>query len=66
VLALGCWFAHRIDRLTVERSNAMARRVLVASIAHLPLLLGCLIVDQVWAAASGYARTSDAVSSAKI
>jgi protoheme IX farnesyltransferase len=46
-VALGAWFAYRIDRLAVERSNAMARRLLFASIGYLPLLFATLIVDGV-------------------
>jgi heme o synthase len=46
-IALGAWFAYRVDRLAVQRSNAMARRLLFASIAYLPLLFASLIVDRV-------------------
>jgi heme o synthase len=46
-LLLDVWFAYRADRLAMQRSNVMARRLLFASIAYLPLLFASLIVDQV-------------------
>jgi heme o synthase len=46
-LLLNVWFAWRADRLLVRPSNLMAKRLLLASIIYLPLLLASLIVDQV-------------------
>jgi protoheme IX farnesyltransferase len=46
-LLLNVWFAWRADRLLVRPSNLMAKRLLLASIVYLPLLLASLIVDQV-------------------
>ena len=46
-LLLGAWFAYRAERLAVQRSNATARRVLLASIVYLPLLFAFLMADQV-------------------
>jgi heme o synthase len=45
-LVLGVWFAYRADRLAVQRSNAMARRLLLASVVYLPLLFASLIADR--------------------
>ena len=44
-LVLGAGFIYRADRLAVHQSNAMARRLLVASIVYLPLLFIALMVD---------------------
>jgi len=46
-LLLGAWFAYCANRLAVQRSNATARRVLLASVVYLPLLFACLLADQV-------------------
>jgi protoheme IX farnesyltransferase len=46
-LLLDLWFAYRADRLIMQRSNVMARRLLFASIVYLPLLFASLIADQV-------------------
>ena len=46
-LLLGAWFVYRADQLVAQRSNAMARRLLFASIVYLPLLFAALIADQV-------------------
>jgi protoheme IX farnesyltransferase len=45
-VVLGAWFAWRADRLIVQHSNAMARRLLFASIVYLPLLFVSLMLDQ--------------------
>jgi heme o synthase len=42
-LLLGAWFVYRAERLAVQRSNATARQVLLASIVYLPLLFAFLI-----------------------
>jgi heme o synthase len=44
-ILLDIWFVYRADRLVIERSNVMARRLLLASIVYLPLLFVSLIVD---------------------
>ena len=46
-IVLGAWFAWRANQLVVQRSNAMARRLLFASIVYLPLLFTSMILDQV-------------------
>jgi protoheme IX farnesyltransferase len=46
-LALGGMFIYRTDQLAAHRSNAMARRLLLASIVYLPLLFTVMIVDRV-------------------
>jgi protoheme IX farnesyltransferase len=46
-LILGAAFIHQADRLAIARSNAMARRLLFASIVYLSLILTVLMLDQV-------------------
>jgi heme O synthase-like polyprenyltransferase len=46
-LILGAAFIYQADRLAVARSNAMARRLLFASIVYLALILTVLMLDQV-------------------
>jgi protoheme IX farnesyltransferase len=45
-LVLGAGFIYRADRLAVHQSNAMARRLLVASIVYLPLIFIVLVLDR--------------------
>ncbi len=45
-LVLGAAFIYRADRLAVHQSNAMARRLLVASIVYLPLIFIALVLDR--------------------
>jgi protoheme IX farnesyltransferase len=45
-LVLGAGFIYRADRLAVHQSNAMARRLLVASIVYLPLIFAVLVLDR--------------------
>jgi protoheme IX farnesyltransferase len=45
-LVLGAGFIYRADRLAVHQSNAMARRLLLASIVYLPLLFIALVLDR--------------------
>lgn len=44
---LNAWFAYRANQLVVQRSNTMARSLLLASIAYLPVLFVSLIADSV-------------------
>jgi protoheme IX farnesyltransferase len=44
---LGGFFIYRADQLAAHRSNAMARRLLVASIVYLPLLFTVMLADRV-------------------
>src|SRR5258708_1128376 len=46
-LVLGGMFIYRADQLVAHRTNAMARRLLFASIAYLPLLFTAMVVDRV-------------------
>jgi protoheme IX farnesyltransferase len=46
-LVLGVGFIYRADRLAVQPSKAMARRLLFASIVYLPLLFTLLVLDRV-------------------
>jgi heme o synthase len=46
-LMLGGLFIYRADQLAAHRSNAMARRLLFASIVYLPLLLTAMLIDRV-------------------
>ena len=46
-LVLGAGFIYRADRLAVHQSNAMARRLLLASIVYLPLIFIALVLDRV-------------------
>jgi len=46
-LVLGGMFIYRADQLAAHRSNAMARRLLLASIVYLPLLFTVMLVDRV-------------------
>jgi heme O synthase-like polyprenyltransferase len=43
---LGAGFIYRADRLAVRQSNAMARRLLMASIVYLPLIFAVLVLDR--------------------
>jgi heme O synthase-like polyprenyltransferase len=43
---LGAGFIYRADRLAAHQSNAMARRLLLASIAYLPLIFIALVLDR--------------------
>jgi heme o synthase len=45
-LVLGGLFIYRADQLAAHRSNAMARRLLFASIVYLPLLFTAMLVDR--------------------
>ena len=45
-LVLGAAFVYRADQLAIHQSNATARRLLVTSIAYLPLLLIALLLDR--------------------
>ena len=45
-LVLGAAFIYRADRLAVHQSNAMARRLLLASIVYLPLIFVALVLDR--------------------
>jgi protoheme IX farnesyltransferase len=45
-LLLGAGFIYRADRLALLRSNAMARRLLFASIVYLPLIFIALVLDR--------------------
>jgi len=45
-LVLGVWFAYRADQLIVQRSAVTARRLLLASVAYLPLLFAGLVADR--------------------
>jgi protoheme IX farnesyltransferase len=45
-LVLGAGFIYRADRLAVQRTNAMARRLLFASIIYLPLIFILLVLDR--------------------
>jgi heme o synthase len=44
-LVLGAGFIYRADRLAVDQSNVMARRLLVTSIVYLPLIFIALVLD---------------------
>jgi protoheme IX farnesyltransferase len=46
-LVLGAGFIYLADQLAVKRSNAMARRLLLASIVYLPLIFILLVLDRV-------------------
>lgn len=43
---LGLWLIHGAWRLAGDRSRANARRLFLASVAYLPLLLGLMVVDR--------------------
>jgi heme O synthase-like polyprenyltransferase len=43
---LGAGFIYQADRLAARRSNAMARRLLLASIVYLPLMFVLLVLDR--------------------
>lgn len=45
-LVLGAGFIYQADRLAARRSNAMARRLLLASIVYLPLMFVLLVLDR--------------------
>jgi protoheme IX farnesyltransferase len=45
-LVLGAAFIYRADRLAVHQSNAMARRLLMASIVYLPLIFIALVLGR--------------------
>ena len=45
-VVLGAVFIYRADQLAIHQSNATARRLLVTSIAYLPLLLIALVIDR--------------------
>ena len=44
---LGAGFIYPADRLVLQRSNAMARRLLFASIVYLPLIFALMVLDRV-------------------
>ena len=46
-LLLGTAFIYRADQLAVHRSDAMARRLVFASIVYLPLLFTLMVLDRV-------------------
>jgi protoheme IX farnesyltransferase len=45
-LVLGLGFFHFGMRLALQRSNSLARRLVLASIVYLPLVFGLLMVDK--------------------
>jgi len=45
-VVLGCGFLYLADRLALQRSNAMARRLLHASIIYLPLTFALMVLDR--------------------
>jgi len=45
-LVLGLGFLHFGMRLALQRSNSLARRLVLASIVYLPLVFGLLMVDK--------------------
>src|SRR5262249_48948619 len=45
-LLLGLWFLYSGVRVSIERSVARARRVLVASVFYLPLIYGLMLIDR--------------------
>jgi protoheme IX farnesyltransferase len=45
-LLLGCWFLYTGVRVAFDRTNARARRVLLASVIYLPLIYGLMIFDR--------------------
>jgi protoheme IX farnesyltransferase len=45
-LVLGAGFIYRAEQLAVHQSNAMARRLLLTSIAYLPLIFIALVLDR--------------------
>jgi heme O synthase-like polyprenyltransferase len=45
-VVLGAGFIYRADRLAAQPSNAMARRLLVASILYLPLIFILMVLDR--------------------
>ncbi|MBY0231048.1 MAG: heme o synthase [Gemmataceae bacterium] len=47
-IALGGWFLASAVRFARTPSDALARRVLKASLLHLPLLLLLLVIDRLW------------------
>jgi heme o synthase len=44
-LACGGWFLHAAARFALERDELRARRLMLVSVAYLPLVLGALVVD---------------------
>jgi len=45
-VVLGAGFLYLAGRLALQRSNAMARRLLFASIVYLPLIFALLVLDR--------------------
>jgi protoheme IX farnesyltransferase len=45
-VVLGAGFLYLGDRLALQRSNAMARRLLFASIIYLPLIFALMVLDR--------------------
>jgi protoheme IX farnesyltransferase len=45
-VVLGAGFLYLADRLALRRSNAMARRLLFASIIYLPLIFALMVLDR--------------------
>jgi protoheme IX farnesyltransferase len=45
-VVLGAAFLYLADRLALQRSNAMARRLLLASIIYLPLIFALMVLDR--------------------
>jgi len=52
-LLLGAWVLYLAIRMWQQRSVAAARRVFIASVIYLPLLMGLLVIDQMPAPATG-------------
>jgi protoheme IX farnesyltransferase len=46
-VVLGAVFIYRADQLAAHRSNATARRLLLASIVYLPVLFAVMVIDRV-------------------
>jgi heme o synthase len=47
-LALGIWFLYSGVRVSLDRTKFRARRVLLTSVAYLPLLYVLMLLDPVW------------------
>jgi protoheme IX farnesyltransferase len=47
-VALGAWFLYSGIQVSLDRTKARARRVLLTSVAYLPLLYVLMLIDPVW------------------
>jgi heme o synthase len=47
-VALGAWFLYSGIRVSLDRTKVRARRVLLTSVAYLPLLYVLMLLDPVW------------------